>query len=247
MTLTKIPVMPISYGDAQPMLAALGGPVAPAAWRGALPITYHVGPGPAKVHLKLRSTGTLKPLYNVIARIPGVRCPDEWIIRGNHHDAWVNGADDPVSGASALLEEARALGTLLKQGWRPKRTIVYCAWDGEEPGLLGSTEWAEAHAEELQRKAAVYINSDCNGRGFLQDGRLAHAGEVHERRGARHRRPGNRRSRCGSACRRMRMARDAGGAAGRSEARSRADLRIGALGSGSDYTAFLDHLGDRRR
>src|ERR1044071_8012798 len=166
-TLTKIPVMPISYRDAQPLLAALTGRVAPTSWRGALPITYHVGPGPAKVHLKLAFNWDLKPLYNVIARIPGSAYPDEWIIRGNHHDAWVNGADDPVSGAVALLEEARGFGTLLRQGWKPKRTIVYCLWDGEEPGLLGSTEWAEAHAAELQRKAAVYINSDSNSRGYL--------------------------------------------------------------------------------
>ena len=167
-TLTTIPVMPVSYSDAQPLLAALKGPVAPAAWRGALPITYHVGPGPAKVHLKLKFNWDLKTLYNVIVRIPGSTFPDEWIIRGNHHDAWVNGADDPVSGTGPLMEEMRGLGMLLKQGWKPKRTIIYCAWDGEEPGLLGSTEWAEAHAAELQRKAAVYINSDSNGRGFLQ-------------------------------------------------------------------------------
>src|SRR5207302_3458403 len=106
-------------------------------------------------------------IYNVIARIPGSAYPDEWIIRGNHHDAWVNGADDPVSGASALLEEARAFGELAKQGWKPKRTIIYCVWDGEEEGLLGSTEWAEEHADELRRHAAVYINSDGNGRGYL--------------------------------------------------------------------------------
>ena len=166
-TLTKIPVLPISYGDAQPLLAALKGPVAPAAWRGALPITYHLGPGPAKVHLKLAFNWDIKPLYDVIARIPGSSEADEWIIRGNHHDAWVNGADDPISGAVALLEEARALGTLLRQGWKPKRTIVYCLWDGEEPGLLGSTEWAETHAAELRQSGAVYINSDSNGRGFL--------------------------------------------------------------------------------
>jgi N-acetylated-alpha-linked acidic dipeptidase len=167
-TLTKIPTLPISYGDAQPLLAALTGPVAPENWRGALPITYRVGPGAAKVHLKVSFNWDTKTLYDVIARIPGSTYPDEWIIRGNHHDAWVNGAEDPVAGAVALLEEARgSLGTLLRQGWRPKRTIVYCVWDGEEEALLGSTEWAEDHAEELQRKAAVYINSDGNGRGFL--------------------------------------------------------------------------------
>ena len=113
-TLTKIPVLPISYGDARPLLAALKGPVAPAGWRGALPITYHVGPGPARVRLKVASNWDLKPVYDVVARIPGSTYPDQWIVRGNHHDAWVNGAEDPVAGASALLEEARALGLLLK-------------------------------------------------------------------------------------------------------------------------------------
>ena len=165
-TLTKIPVLPISYGDAQPLLAALKGLVAPAAWRGALPLTYHIGPGPAKAHLKARFNWDRKPLYDVIVRIPGTTYPDEWIIRGNHHDGWVNGAEDPLSGTSALLEEARGLGALLQHGWWPKRTIVLCFWDGEEPGLPGSTEWAETHAEELKRNAAVYINSDSNTRGF---------------------------------------------------------------------------------
>src|SRR5437773_1263674 len=166
-TITKIPVLPISYGDAQPLLAALAGPVAPEEWRGGLAITYHVGPGPAKVHLHVKSDWSLKPLYDVIARIPGAAAPDEWVIRGNHHDAWVNGAEDPISGQVTLLEEARAYGQLLKQGWRPRRTIIYAAWDGEEPALLGSTEWAEAHADELSRKAIAYLNSDTNGRGYL--------------------------------------------------------------------------------
>src|SRR5207249_2846930 len=132
--------------------------------RGRLGITYHVGPGPAKVHLRVKSDWSLKPLYDVIARIPGATAPDEWIIRGNHHDAWVNGAQDPLSGQVPLLEEARAYGALLKQGWKPRRTIVYAAWDGEEPALLGSTEWVEAHADELAHKAVVYLNSDTNGR-----------------------------------------------------------------------------------
>ena len=166
-SLTRIPVLPISYGDAQPLLAALKGPMAPEAWRGGLPITYHLGAGPAKVHLKVKANWDLKPLYDVIVKIPGATFPDEWIIRGNHHDGWVNGAQDPVSGMAAVMEEARGFAELLKQGWKPKRTIILCAWDGEEPGLLGSTEWAEAHADELKQKAVVYINSDSNGRGFL--------------------------------------------------------------------------------
>ena len=239
-TLTKIPVMPISYADAQPLLAALKGPMAPNAWRGALPITYHVGPGPAKVHLKLAFNWDLKPLYDVIARIPGSVYPDEWIIRGNHHDAWVNGAEDPISGLVPELEEARALGALLKQGWRPKRTVIYCAWDGEEPGLLGSTEWAEAHAEELQRNAAVYINTDANGRGMLGiEG--SHTLEQFLNGVARDIADPESK---GTVWKRMQAYMIAHPPAGNpQEPRQRPDLRIGALGSGSDYTAFLDHLG----
>ncbi|SPF47486.1 Glutamate carboxypeptidase II [Candidatus Sulfopaludibacter sp. SbA4] len=245
-TLTKIPVMPISYGDARPLLAALTGPVAPEKWRGALPITYHVGPGPAKVHLKLAFNWDLKPLYDVIARIPGTAYPDEWVIRGNHHDGWVNGAEDPVSGQSALLEEARAMGTLLRQGWKPKRTIVLCAWDGEEPGLLGSTEWAEAHADELQRKAAVYINSDSNGRGYLG---VEGSHTLEKFINGVEREIDDPESKV-SLWKRVQSQRIANSLSAtelerqdKQELRSRADLRIGALGSGSDYTAFLDHLG----
>jgi N-acetylated-alpha-linked acidic dipeptidase len=165
-TLTKIPVLPISYGDAQPLLMALEGPVAPADWRGGLPITYRLGASTARAHLKLVFDWSLKRANNVIARLTGSTYPDEWIVRGNHHDAWVNGAQDPGAGMSAALEEARALGELFKRGWRPKRTIVYAAWDGEEQGLLGSTEWVEDHEPELREKAALYINTDGNGRGF---------------------------------------------------------------------------------
>ncbi|HKS68051.1 MAG TPA: M28 family peptidase, partial [Candidatus Acidoferrales bacterium] len=166
-SLTKIPVLPISYGDAQPLLAALTGPMAPEAWRGSLAISYHVGPGAAKVHLRVMSNWDIKPVYDVIAKIPGAEYPDEWIVRGNHHDGWVNGAEDPISGQVAELEEARALSDLLKKGWKPKRTIIYCAWDGEEPGLLGSTEWGEEHDTELKQHAVAYINTDGNGRGFF--------------------------------------------------------------------------------
>src|SRR5262245_45231502 len=169
-TLTKIPVMPISYADARPLLQAIEGPIAPEAWRGALPLTYHLGPGPAKVRLKLEFDWKLVPARNVIAVLQGSDRPDEWVVRGNHHDGWVNGAADPVSGAVALMEEARAVAELAKAGSRPRRTIVYALWDGEEPGLLGSTEWAEAHAAELRKKAVAYINTDGYGRGFLSMG-----------------------------------------------------------------------------
>jgi Predicted aminopeptidases len=160
-------VQPLSAADAQPLLAAIRGRPAPAGWAGGLPITYHVGPGPARVHLRLRFDWRLVPAYDVIARIPGKDRPDQWVVRGNHHDAWVNGAEDPLSGATALLEEARAYGALLKQGWRPRRTIVLAWWDGEEPTLLGSTEWGETHADSLAPNAVAYLNTDGNARGRL--------------------------------------------------------------------------------
>lgn len=239
-TITKIPVLPISYGDAQPLLAALRGPVAPMLWRGALPITYRVGPGPARVHLKVKSNWDLKPLYNVIARIPGSEFPDEWILRGNHHDGWVYGAADPVSAVGALLEEARGFSELGKQGWKPRRTVVYCVWDGEEQGLLGSTEWAEAHASELRRHAAVYINSDNNGRGYLSAGG-SHSLEKFINDVARDIEDPETGL---SVWKRLQLLRiSEGSGESRAEARRRPDLRISALGSGSDYTAFLDHLG----
>ncbi|MFS8083082.1 MAG: M28 family peptidase, partial [Ginsengibacter sp.] len=165
--LLKIPVLPISYHDAAPLLEALDGPIVPAGWHGGLPFAYHMGPGKTTVHLKVTSNWDMVPCYDVIAKIKGKKYPDEWVIRGNHQDAWVNGANDPLSGLGALMEEAKSMGELMKNGWRPDRTIVYCAWDGEEPGLLGSTEWVETHEKELQQKAVVYINSDTNERGFL--------------------------------------------------------------------------------
>ena len=169
-SLTKIPVLPISYNDALPLLKALKGPVAPGAWRGALPITYHIGPGPAKVRLKLEFNWDMKPAYDVIATLKGSTYPDEWVIRGNHHDAWVHGANDPISGLVTLMEEARVVGELAKKGILPKRTLVYCAWGAEEPGLIGSTEWVETHEEELKQKAIAYINTDGTGSGFLGAG-----------------------------------------------------------------------------
>jgi N-acetylated-alpha-linked acidic dipeptidase len=238
--LTRIPTLPISYGDAQPLLSALAGPVAPSEWRGALNVVYHIGPGPAKVHLKVKFNWDLKPLYDVVARIPGAVYPDEWIIRGNHHDAWVNGAEDPTSGQVALLEEARGLAELQRQGWKPKRTIIYCAWDGEEEGLLGSTEWAETHADELHQKAAVYINSDSNGRGYLFVSG-SHSLERFINGVARSVRDPEKDI---SVWKREQLARiERGSVEERAEARTRPDLRIGALGSGSDYTSFLQHLG----
>jgi N-acetylated-alpha-linked acidic dipeptidase len=239
-TITKIPVLPISYGDAQPLLAALGGPTVPEAWRGGLPITYRFGPGPARVHLRVKSNWALTTLHNVIARLPGTTEADQWIIRGNHHDAWVNGAQDPISGLVAELEEARAMGELYKRGWRPKRTIIYAAWDGEEPGLLGSTEWAEAHADELRKHAVAYLNTDSNSRGYLgisgshslEKFINGVAMDVEDPESGV------------SSWKRTQASRILNGSAdARREARDREDLRIGALGSGSDYSPFIDHLG----
>jgi N-acetylated-alpha-linked acidic dipeptidase len=239
-TITKIPVLPISYGDAQPLLAALGGPLVPNDWKGGLPITYRFGAGPAKVHLKIKSTWTLKPLYDIIATIPGSTEPDQWVIRGNHHDAWVNGAEDPIAGLVPELEEARALGMLLKQGWHPKRTLIYAVWDGEEPGLLGSTEWAEAHTDELRTKSVAYLNTDTNDRGYLgMEG--SHVLEKFINGVARDIDDPETHL---SVWKRLQAAVIQNGSAEeRKDARDRADLRIGALGSGSDFTPFLQHLG----
>jgi len=224
------------------LLAALTGRVAPEGWRGGLGITYHIGPGPAKVHLKVKSNWEpLKPVYDVIGKIPGSTNPDEWVIRGNHHDAWVNGADDPTSGMVAVLEEARAFGELLKQGWKPKRTIILCAWDGEEPGLLGSTEWAEQHFDELRTHAVAYINSDANGRGYLGING-SHTLEKFANEVTRDITDPETKL---SAWKRNQLHEIANAKSSeqRQEIRSRADLRIDALGSGSDFTGFLQHDG----
>lgn len=243
-TLMQIPVMPIGYGDAEPLLKALDGRVVPAAWRGGLPITYHFGPGPAKVHLKLAFDWGQKPVLDVIAKMTGAEEPDVWLVRGNHYDGWVNGANDPISGQSSLLEEARALGEMAKQGWRPKRTLIYAAWDGEEPGLIGSTEWAEAHADELTQHAALYLNTDETGRGFFGGGG-SHSLEqlvnevakdvtdpetnvsVWKRQQAALLVRGGRR----------------GGNGPRSDLATKTTLPLEAIGSGSDFAAFLDHFG----
>jgi N-acetylated-alpha-linked acidic dipeptidase len=239
--LLKIPVLPISYHDAKPLLESLGGPVAPENWRGALPITYHVGPGKSTVHLQLEFNWKMVPCYDVIAMIKGSEFPDEWVIRGNHHDAWVNGAMDPISGQASMLEEAKSLGAMIKSGWRPKRTIVYCSWDGEEPALVGSTEWAEDHADLLQKNTVVYINSDENGRGFLNAGG-SHALEnlvdevakniVDPQTGV-------------SIYERLKAHEivTAANPALAKEIMHKTNLHLEALGTGSDFSPFLQHLG----
>jgi N-acetylated-alpha-linked acidic dipeptidase len=247
-TLTKIPTLPIGYGNAQHLLAALDGPVAPLPWRGALGITYHVGPGPAMVHLKVTSNWNVVNLYDVIAQIPGTEFPNEWIIRANHHDAWVFGADDPLSGTVSVLAEAKAFGTLMRQGWRPRRTIILAAWDGEEPMTLGSTEWAEVHAQELEQKAVAYINSDNSDKGVLRiqaSHTLEHffngiAQSVTDPNGGgtlwQVMKARQGRSNPDFPMPAEEQAQNAADA-------NRPDLRVGALGSGSDWTAFLNHLG----
>ena len=248
-TILKIPALPISYADAQPFLEAMGGPLAPRSFRGALPITYRVGgAGAASAHLMVKSDWSLKPIYDVIAVMKGKEFPDQWVVRGNHHDGWVFGATDPLSGNVVLMEEARAIGTLAKTGWRPKRTLVYASWDAEEPGLIGSTEWAETHAAELQKKAVAYVNSDSNERGFL-NAEGSHSLQtlvnqvaadvtdpetgvsVAERRRAQAQVNG---------------ARPGAPDAARAEAEIAArggEMPLAPLGSGSDYSAFIQHLG----
>ncbi len=240
-TITKIPVLPISYRDALPLLSAMEGPVVPQEWRGGLPITYHLGPGPAKVRLNVQFNWENTVAYNVIARIEGTKFPDEWVIRGNHHDGWNHGAADPISGLVALLAEAKSVAMLANNGTKPLRTLIYAAWDAEEVGLIGSTEWAEHHADELQKHAVAYLNTDGNSRGFVNIGG-SHVLErffnqimdevkdprmditVKERKRAYLKINGDSEKK-------------------RKEAEKRNDLRINPLGSGSDYTPFLQHLG----
>ncbi len=240
-SLLKIPVLPISYHDATPLLEALDGPIAPDNWHGGLPFAYHIGPGKTTVHLKVAFNWDIVPCYDVIAKIEGSKFPDEWVIRGNHQDAWVNGAADPISGLAAMLEEAKSIGELLKAGWKPHRTLVYCSWDGEEPGLIGSTEWVEEHEKELQEKAVLYINSDGNGRGFLY-AEGSHALEplmdeiskevidpqtnvsVFERKKAHDAITSN-------------------GTEAKKKVLNEKDFKLDAMGSGSDYSAFIQHAG----
>ncbi|MDT7933625.1 MAG: transferrin receptor-like dimerization domain-containing protein [Sphingomonadaceae bacterium] len=249
-TILKIPALPISYRDATRIMAGLEGPVATGRARGALPTAYHWGGTEAvKLHLAVQSDWSLKPIYDVIATLKGRSRPDEWVVRGNHRDGWVFGANDPLTGHGAMLSEAKALGELAKRGWRPARTIVYASWDAEEPGLIGSTEWAEAHADELKRKAVLYVNTDNSERGFLhaegshslqhllnaaardvidpQTGVPLTERQRAELRAAAYRGEGRAR----------------GGDVASEAARGGGDLPIAAMGSGSDYSAFLQHLG----
>jgi N-acetylated-alpha-linked acidic dipeptidase len=247
-TILKIPVLPISYADARPFLEALRGPLAPPHWRGALPLTYHLGPGPAKAHLVIESEWSLKPIYDVVARIKGSESPDEWVLRGNHHDGWVFGAADPLSGNAEMMGEMKAIGALLKDGWRPKRTLVYASWDAEEPGLIGSTEWVETHAAELAAHAVSYLNTDTNSHGFLSAGGSQSLQHLVAEVAAGVKDPG------GATTVLARARADAivsGLGEPRNDDRRReaqallqgGELPLAPLGSGSDFTPFLQHAG----
>ncbi len=240
-TILKIPVLPISYHDALPLLSALDGTVAPEAWQGSLPITYHVGPGKAMVHLKLAFNWDMVQAYDVIAKIKGSEQPDEWVMRGNHHDGWVNGASDPLSGQAAMLEEARALGALLKTGWKPKRSIVFCSWDGEEPGLIGSTEYAEAHDKEIQQKAAIYLNTDGSGRGFINTGGSQALEGFMDEITKTVIDPQTNVSVLDR--KRAKELVDGKTIKSKKEMLETKGLKLEALGSGSDFSSFLQHLG----
>ena len=239
-TITRIPVLPISYRDALPLLEAMGGEVVPAQWRGGLPITYHLGPGPARVRMKLEFNWDMVTAYNVIATMAGSEYPDEWVIRGNHHDGWNHGAADPISGLVALMSEARALGELAAAGKGPRRTVIYAAWDSEEQGLIGSTEWVEHHAAELDEHAVAYINTDGNSRGFVNIG----GSHVLEKMANEVMRAVvDPQTGVSVAARRRARLEVNGDQAVRAELKNRSDMRISPLGSGSDYTPFLQHLG----
>jgi N-acetylated-alpha-linked acidic dipeptidase len=246
----KIPVTPLSYHDVWPVLQHLGGPDSPREWQGSLPFTYHVGPGPAKVKMHLKQDYQFRTLWDVIGRIQGSDLPDEWVVAGNHRDAWVYGAVDPNSGTAAMLEAVRGVGELLKSGWKPKRTLIFASWDGEEEGLMGSTEWVEQHEDELAN-AAAYFNMDVGVSGskfgasavpslkqFLRDVTKAvpspKGGTVYEawQKASQPEAPSTQ------------SPTDLVGENRRlPAAQVKNDVAVGDLGSGSDYTAFIQHLG----
>lgn len=234
-TILKIPVLPISHGDARPLLEALGGAEAPRDWQGGLRFPYRIGAEEGeqavRVRLAVENDDSLRTIYNVIATIPGKEFPDEWVMYGNHHDAWVNGANDPVSGTAVVLETARVLGELYRNGWRPARTIKLAFWDGEEFGIIGSTEWVEKHSAELQRKLVAYFNSDSNGRGQIRAGGSHHLAPFLREVLAEVPDPASTRSVLEA---RVRIQSSMDG--------ERRPFEVEAAGSGSDYAPFLHHI-----
>jgi N-acetylated-alpha-linked acidic dipeptidase len=247
--LSRIPVTPLSYRDATPILENLAGPETPREWQGALPFTYHVGPGPVKVHLKLEHKYALRSIWDVIGTVKGSDTPDQWVLAGNHRDGWVYGAIDPNSGTTAMLEAVHGIGELLKTGWKPKRTIIFGSWDAEEEGLIGSTEYAETFASDLSTKAVAYFNTDVAVNGpnfgassvpslkqFLRDVTKAvpspKGGTVYDQ------------WKTTVETRRRDTQNSANsGSPGRQGSVVTTDVPVGDLGSGSDYTSFLQHLG----
>ncbi len=246
----RIPVTPLAYGEASKVLRALAGPVRPAGWQGGLPFPYHLGPGPARIHMKLEMDYAVRPIWNVIATLKGRERPDQWIVCGNHRDAWTYGAIDPNSGTIAMLEMARGIGELAKRGWHPRRSLVLCSWDGEEYGLLGSTEWCEEHAALLQNSCAAYLNVDVavsgpdfrtNGTHSLRDVLVGVLEEVTD--------PVRNLSEAQVWRDRLWREGKSGFVRKNRERRWRGEpirsfeADVSPLGSGSDYTAFVDHLG----
>jgi N-acetylated-alpha-linked acidic dipeptidase len=247
----KIPVTPLSYHDASPILQNLGGRDSPREWQGALPFTYHVGPGPVRVKMHLKQDYQFRTLWDVIGRVRGSEFPGEWVVAGNHRDAWVYGAVDPISGTAAMLEAVHGVGDLLKSGWKPKRTLIFASWDGEEEGLMGSTEWAEQHESELA-DAAAYFNMDVGDSGpkfgasavpslkpFLRDVTKAvpspKGGTVYE--------VWQKSDQPGASSSTQSPAEAIEGSRRVPDANLKGDVPVGDLGSGSDYSAFQQHLG----
>jgi N-acetylated-alpha-linked acidic dipeptidase len=242
--LPKIPCTPLSYADAWPILEHLNGPDSPREWQGSLPFTYHVGPGPVKVHIRLKQDYQYRTIWDVIGSVPGSESPGQWVIAGNHRDAWVYGAVDPNSGTAAMLEAVRGVGELLKSGWRPKRTLVFASWDGEEEGLIGSTEWAEQYADQLSN--AVYFNTDVAVAGpkftasavpSLKQFIREITQEVPSPKG------GTVYDAWREAGQPNRETSNPEGNPNGSAVPPRGEVAVGDLGSGSDYTPFLQHFG----
>lgn len=247
LNIPRIPVQPISYGDARRLLEPLHGPVRPANFQGGLPFPYHVGgTEDVRVHLKTEMDFQVRTIWNVIGRIEGAEEKDRWVVVGNHRDAWTFGAVDPNSGTTAMLELARGFGELLKTNWRPRRTIIFGSWDGEEHGLIGSTEWVEEHAAELREKAVAYLNMDSAVSGANFGASSVPTLWKLIRGAARDvRDPKTGKSVYQAWQDRVRESRPEAELtdAGAGTDANIAEARIGALGSGSDYTPFLQHLG----
>jgi N-acetylated-alpha-linked acidic dipeptidase len=248
--LPRIPTTPLSYADAWPVLEHLGGPDSPRDWQGSLPFTYHVGPGPVRVRMHLKQDYQYRTIWDVIGRVRGSSLPEEWVVAGNHRDAWVYGAVDPNSGTAAMLEAVHGIGELLKSGWKPKRTLVFGSWDAEEEGLIGSTEWGEQHAPDLAN-AVAYFNMDVAVSGSKFGASAVPTLKQFLREVTRI----IPSPKGGALYDEWRKANQPGAESTQSPteaigdtrrvpaAATKADVPVGDLGSGSDYTVFLHHLG----